>query len=258
MWPGLETAVPNDKIPIIKLGLLYPATDANGYTNSIGDQIKNGFEMGVSEINSENTILNNYEIQILYIDTLLSDALAPLNLKQYNTLNILGYIGPFESALSLAYAEASALTYDLKPIVSYGSSVSNLSDSTLYPTFLRTIQSDGLQAVAIAMFLNLQNWNNIGVIYSADDSGSGIYSSFVSNVETLGILILNNEKTRGIPYNFNKDGSLDNNSKENVKKALNEIVRNQIKIIVYLGNELLSVEVAKQAFDKELYGPNYC
>jgi len=38
---------------------------------------------------------------------------------------------------------------------------------------------------------------------------------------------------------------------------LDEIVYYKLKIIIYLGPQYIGVELAKQAYDKELYGKHY-
>jgi len=77
--------------------------------------------------------------------------------------------------------------------VSYGATGTNLTSSEEFPHFLRTIQPDGLQAVAIAMFLQQTGWKELCVLYTDDEFGRGIYESFLSNAMTLEITINNQE-----------------------------------------------------------------
>ena len=257
VWPGLGTSVPNDKIPIIKLGLLYPATNADGTLNSDGTQAKNGFDVAISRINSTPDILGDYQLQAVYQDTLMSPDLAVVNLKIMSSLNIVGIVGPAALDLSQAYAEASTASADPKPIISYEASDSSLTEAAQYPSFLRTIQQDGMQAVAVAMLINLKNWKTIGVIYTTDSLGQGIYASFQSNVQTLDFTVKNSEAYRGIRVSLASDGSVAQESKDDIDAALNEIVRNQIKVIVFLGNPAISLELARAAYDKALHGSDY-
>lgn len=93
------------------------------------------------------------------------------------------------------------------------------------------------------------------MIYTEDQFGIGVYNSFLTNVETLEITIINKEDKRGITTD--KDGILTDDTKQDVRDALAEIVRNQLKIIVYLGSDTIAAEVAKVGFEKELYGSDY-
>lgn len=257
VWPGLSTIPPNDKIPIIKLGLLYPLTDIEGKIDPNGQEIKNGFDLAISEINSIAGFLGDYMIQTVAKDTLLSTSLAAVNLKQLASYNILGFVGPYGSDLAIAYAQASGSSTKQIPIVSYEATDSSLSDSTIYPSFLRTVQPDGLQAVAVAMVLNIYNWKSIGVIYTTDSMGVGIYESFQSNVKTLDIIMENDEDKKTVRVSVSSSGSLDQVTLDDIENALDEIVRKQIKIIVFLGNPVISLQLAKVGHAKELFGSEY-
>ena len=257
VWPGLGTTVPNDKVPIIKIGLLYPNTNKDGSLNADGQQAKIGFDAAISEINSDSSILGNYQLQPVYHDTMMSTSLAAATMQSLANLNIVGFVGPAAADLCQAYADASSSSANSKPIISYEASDSSLTDALQYPSFLRTIQPDGLQAVAVAMLINVKSWKIIGVLYTTDSLGQGIYASFQSNVETLDITLQNSESLRGIRVSFNSGGSVGQETKDDIDAALAEIVRNQIKIIVFLGNPLISLELAKSAYSKALYGPDY-
>jgi ABC-type branched-subunit amino acid transport system substrate-binding protein len=256
IWPGFSKTVPNDMYPIITLGLLYPATDASDGLLGLAQSIKNGFDLALSVINNSTGLLEDYIMEGVYVDTLSSASLASVNLKSLTVLNIIGYVGPYGFDLTEAYATSSSLSTDPKPIISYQASDSVLTDATIYPSFLRTVQPDGLQAVAIAMFLNVQSWKSIGVIYTNDNAGIGIYSSFVSNVATLDIDIINTRNS--ISVDTNPDGSLAKSSINDINAALDALITQQVKIIVFLGNYIVSAELARAGYSKELYGPDYC
>mmetsp|Transcript_28667 Transcript_28667/g.28318 ORF Transcript_28667/g.28318 Transcript_28667/m.28318 type:complete len:932 (-) Transcript_28667:669-3464(-) len=253
-WPGFSTSVPNDKVPIIQIGLLYPGHDSNGNAYADGQTIINGFELARKEINGDH-LLGDYQINAVLKDTLMSPSLAAVNIKSLEKENILGYIGPLTSTEALSYITAISSTADPKPLVSYGATSANLTSSETYSSFLRTIQPDGLQAVAIAMFIQQQGWKSICVIYTNDDFGNGVYSSFITNVETLEITIINDENKRSISPAV--DGVVTDDTKSDIDDALSECVRNQLKVIVYLGSDEVSAEVAKVAYDKELHGSDY-
>lgn len=254
-WPGMDHNVPDDKVPIIKIGLLYPNTTLSGDIDPEGESIYNAFELALKEINEDNSILKDYNLQFQGINTAGSGELAVVMIKSMANLNILGYVGPLETNIAEAYLNALASYQDPKPLVSYGVSAANFTSPENYPKFLRTIQPDGLQAVVIAMYIQQQIWKRIGVIYTTDILGTGIYESFISNVLTLEITIVNEDTKRAI--GAESDGSPNSDTESDIDRALSEIVRKQIKVIVYLGSDIVSLEVAKAASKKELKGADY-
>lgn len=254
-WPGMDHNTPDDKIPIIKIALLVPNTTSNGSIDLEGDGILKGFELALEQINADELLLNEYMLKFETVDTAGSEELAAVQIKSFANMNILGYVGPLESNIADAYLEALSSYLDPKPLVSYGVTAANFTSSDTYPRFLRTIQPDGLQAVAIALFIQQEGWNRIGVIYTDDVLGRGIYESFLSNVQTLEIIIDNDPDKRSIYPDIN--GKITSNTEEDIDEALSEIVRKQIKVIVYLGNDRVSLEVAKVGYEKELKGSDY-
>ena len=258
VWPGLGKKIPDDNIPIIKVCFLHPYTNSDGSINPKGLEAKNGFSMAIKEINSNSEILGDYDIEVIYKDTLQSTALSAVTVKSLASFNILAYIGPENDELAKSYAKALSSYIDPKPLVSYLASDYLLSDSTVYPRFLRTVQPDGLQAVAIAMQINVMAWKKISVIYSDDNTGQGIYSSFLNNMNTLEISIKNSASKRNVKIYLNTDGSLGQKTKDRIDEVMSEIVRQQSKIIVFLGNPVLTAEIAKVAYEKELHGKDYC
>ena len=257
-WPGLSTKSPDDNVPILKVCLLYPKTNSDGSLNPKGEEIKRGFDMSIKEINANRDILGDYNIEIIYKDTLLSVSLASVTVKSLASLNLLGYIGPDSDELSKAYANALGVYLDPKPVVSYLASDYLLTDSTVYPRFLRMVQPDGLEAVAIAMKINTLTWKKVAVIYSDDFTGRGIYVSFASNMNTLEIEIVNDLNKRSIVVDTNSDGTLNQATIDSIDDVLSEVVRKQAKIIVYLGNSKLTPQIAKVGYEKELHGSEYC
>lgn len=256
-WPGFTKEIPNDTVPILQLALLYPAHDNSGNVNSIGVDVKRGFDLAISEINSDQSVLNGYIIQCFYIDTFDLPILASSNLKVLDSFNILGFVGPSDTDLTKAYLAIEATKSDSKPLITYSASSTSLSNSITYENLLQIIQPNGLQAVALALYLQLQGWHEVGVIYTDDDLGQEGYTSLLANVGTLEITIKNPELSRAIRYSENTNGLLSDDTKNSIGEVLDEIVVQQIKVIVFLGNIKAGPEVAKQGAKKELHGSEY-
>ena len=256
-WPGFTTVTPNDLVPIIQLALLYPALNNEGVLQGLGTEVRQGFDLAISEINSSPTLLSGYLIQAFYVDTFELAVLASANLKALAPYNILGFVGPDSLELVQAYLEAESKATDPKPFITYAASSTLLSNSVTYSSLLQIIQPNGLQAVALALFLQLQGWHSVGVIYTDDEFGQEVYSSFLDNVGTLEVKIINSEQYRAVSYSLDGSGLLSEATKQSVGAALDEIVRNQIKIIVFLGNIQLGPELLRQGSEKELAGSDY-
>ncbi|CAG9309903.1 unnamed protein product [Blepharisma stoltei] len=254
IWPGFTTTVPNDKIPLLTICLLYPAHDQDGNTYAGATAIKNGFDLGVSEVNSL-TIMGDYQIIVEYKDTYMNTDLAASNIKSLASLNILAYIGPYTTSETVAYSKAISATSDPKPLISYGATWTNLTSTDNYPQLIRTIEADDLEGVALALFIQEIGWKKIGVIYTLDEYGIDVYSSFMSNIKTLGITVKNDVSKRGITYDPNL--GLTSKTKNSVDEALSNIVRHQVKVIIYIGHHTVGYQVALTAHKKELYGSDY-
>ncbi|CAG9335624.1 unnamed protein product [Blepharisma stoltei] len=253
-WPGFTTTVPNDKIPLLTICLLYPAHDQDGNTYSGATAIKNGFDLGVKEVNSKG-IMGDYQIIVEYKDTYMNKDLAASNIKSLASFNILAYVGPYKTEESIAYSSAISGTSDPKPLISYGSTWTNLTSTDTYPQFMRLIEADDLEGVALALFIQQIGWKTIGVVYTGDEYGIDVYTSFMSNIKTLGITVKNDVDKRKITYN--PDLGLTSTTKNSVDKVLSNIVRHQIKVIVYIGSYTIGVQVALTAHKKEIYGSDY-
>jgi ABC-type branched-subunit amino acid transport system substrate-binding protein len=254
-WPGFTHALPNDTISIIQLGLLYPGHDNSGNVLEIGIEIKQGFDLAIDYVNNDTNLLVGYKINQQYIDTYLLPQLASTNLKSLASENILGFVGPHTSELALAYLSAQG--DNGKPIMSYSVSETTLSNAQEYPLFLQIIQPDGLQSVALTLFLQRQGWIKIGVIYTNDDYGIGLYNSFIDNIGTLDIVISNTESKRSISYSLNSEGGLSDTTKQSIEDSLVDLVVNQIKVVCYLGNQLVAPQIARVGASKGLYGTDY-
>ena len=172
-------------------------------------------------------------------------------------LDVYSYVGPYGTDIALAYVEYIQKSSVPKPMISYEVSSYLLNSSTTYPYFLRTIQPDGLQASAIAIYIQSLGFKKVGVIYTNDDIGVGIYNSFNLNAGTLQITILNDVNKQAIDYMINSDGAVSQTTKDSIGIALDEIIAQQLKVIVYLGGSDITTEIAVQAYQRQLYGSNY-
>ena len=50
MWPGFSREIPNDKIPVVTICLIFPDTTPDGEAFHQGAHIKKSFELALTEI----------------------------------------------------------------------------------------------------------------------------------------------------------------------------------------------------------------
>lgn len=200
-------------------------------------------------------LLGTYQIESVHVNTYQDESWASINIRQLANSNVIGYIGPRTNELTHAYLDVLKQQIDPKPLVSYGASSQDFTDAEKNSRFLRSIQPDGLQAAAIALFIAGREWETITVIYTDDSYGVGVYESFLTNVVGFDVVIDNPESDRKI--RCNPDGTFNSYTKDDVEERLTELVVDQRKIIVYLGLHFVAAEVAKVGYRKELFGAEY-
>lgn len=251
-WPGGGHQVPDDRVSILQLAVLYPATDYKGNKLSIGRSIVNGVDLALRNANKS---LKTLAISAIYLNTAQSYMLAAANIRSIANTNVLGLLGPFVSDLVPAYLAALRMLLDVKPLVSYAVSSANFSDPQTTPFFLRTMQPDGMQAAALALFIDFSSWQRVAVVYSQDDYGYGLYSSFLSNANQLKISIENPENARQLDPGT--DGQLTASSHRSIAAAIQGLIETQMRIVVYLGSWRLGAELVLAASRKQLTGSLY-
>jgi len=88
-------------------------------------------------------------------------------------------LGPTRTASAEAMAMAATVLGDI-PIISHWATSVDLADKSLFPTFMRTIPSDGATVVILGKFLQLLNINYAYLIFENSDFGSGWKDSLFS------------------------------------------------------------------------------
>lgn len=255
VWPGGGTQVPDDSVTVLTIGILVPDTSAAGSKTEIGKQIRAAVGLALGEVNKGELLGSDLLLSPMYLDTAESPSLAASNMNRIASSNILGFIGPLESALVLPYIQAIKSLPDPKPLVSYGATSINLTDTKAVQYFLRTIQPDNNEGLALAQFIKKNGWKSVGVVYTKDDYGIGLYSGFLSNIDGFGISVDNAEDKRAI---FLDDtGSLKRETNATINTAVSELIRSQVRIVVYLGHWRSGAELLLRASRKQLTGELY-
>ena len=251
IWPGYSETVPSDEYVSLFLVLLHPGPD-----NYEDEGIVNGFNLAIETINPDSAYLPGFILNPIQIIPYSTSQFIPGSLNFLENVNVVGFIGPWGNELAKSYAHyISSLDYP-KPLVSYQASSYLLNSSFEYPYFLRTVQPDGSSAPALIAFLELMKWNKIAVVYTDDDTGVGVYNSFIENIKSYDISIKNNEDKRKVTIKYKKE-KLSSTTLDSIEEALSEIVRKQLKIVLFFGNEEITAQLIKDIHRKELYGKDY-
>uniref|UniRef100_A0A3B3BK86 Extracellular calcium-sensing receptor-like n=1 Tax=Oryzias melastigma TaxID=30732 RepID=A0A3B3BK86_ORYME len=93
---------------------------------------------------------------------------------------VLGIVGDTFSTFTIATSDVISL-FRL-PIVSYYATCLCLSDRRRFPSFFRTIPSDGFQVHAMLQILKRFGWTWVGLLISDDDYGHHVAQSFQSEL----------------------------------------------------------------------------
>eukprot|EP00012_Vannella_robusta_P006619 CAMPEP_0206197558 /NCGR_PEP_ID=MMETSP0166-20121206/9121_1 /ASSEMBLY_ACC=CAM_ASM_000260 /TAXON_ID=95228 /ORGANISM="Vannella robusta, Strain DIVA3 518/3/11/1/6" /LENGTH=1037 /DNA_ID=CAMNT_0053615259 /DNA_START=260 /DNA_END=3371 /DNA_ORIENTATION=- len=94
--------------------------------------------------------------------------------------NMFGIIGCHDDVTSSSVALSSGLFFF--PQISYGSRGNFLSSSDDYPFFARVIPPFASEGIAISDLIMNYGWENVAVIFTADDYGTGTTAAFRSNL----------------------------------------------------------------------------
>ncbi|XP_029435503.1 extracellular calcium-sensing receptor-like [Rhinatrema bivittatum] len=148
--------------------------------------------------------------------SLLSGTEDPVpNYQCASSAPLLGAIG--EAAFEISITMASLLGVYKIPQISYGSSILELSDKIIFPSFFRTVPNDLLEAQAMALLLQYFGWTWVGILAEENDYG---VSSLENEITRLGGCVAFLEKLL-IPL-----------SKEIVMRIVETVKQSTAKVIV--------------------------
>jgi branched-chain amino acid transport system substrate-binding protein len=172
---------------IIKIGGIGVLT---GPEATYGLAVKNGADLYIDELNSAGGI-NGKKVEILWMD---SQGDPGVGQAAYYRLveneEVAAIIGAVITNVTKAIAVSAA--EDGFPIISASSTAYEIT--TDRPNVFRTCFIDPFQAVMIARYMNSKGVDNIGVLYDVgDEYSTGLYNSFVSECESLGLKIVATE-----------------------------------------------------------------
>ena len=186
----LDGAVAQTKTQI-KVGGLFPmfkSASGNYATDGSGIRRMHAFIMAVNEINSNSTILPDYEF-VFKVDDSKRDSgfafFAAINVAQWGAEIV---CGPASSGPTMN-AQLALKTYEV-PQASYSATSPSLSVGETYPFFFRLPPSDAFQAVGIVELCKRYSWGKVAVMSDTSSYGASGAQAVVEAAKEAGIDVL--------------------------------------------------------------------
>ncbi|XP_077341365.1 vomeronasal type-2 receptor 26-like [Lithobates pipiens] len=155
----------------------------------------------INEINKDPTILPNMTLGFHMYDSCNDNRKAVKSILQIlsgpgqtvpnyscrKSGKLIGFIGDQNSETTVNIAQILALYRYTQ--VSYGATTSVLNDRNMYPTFLRTVQSNRTIYFILSNLLQFFGWTWVGILSSDDDSGNEETQLLTQNLTMKGICV---------------------------------------------------------------------
>jgi ABC-type branched-subunit amino acid transport system substrate-binding protein len=164
--------------------------------------------------------------------------------------SVLPNLNKFETAIMVGSSSGAAISFmsfmDLlglnKTYIGSTNTATALSSRVNYPRYIRTVPSDSFMPVIYVTMLQFYGWSHIGVIYSDEVWGQGIYTSLVKETESKGIEIINQEEYRKIPPYYSEEVSRE------YTQAVEKLIESNARVVL-----LIVYTAALQQILSELY-----
>ncbi|XVE91755.1 hypothetical protein REPUB_Repub01dG0038700 [Reevesia pubescens] len=168
IWVFQSCLVGCQKPAVVNIGAIFT------FDSVIGRAAKLAMEAAISDINASPTILNGTHLNLSMSDADCNVFLGSIQAFQAIEKEVVAIIGPQSSAIAHMISEiANSLQV---PLVSYAATDPTLS-ALQYPFFVRTVQSDSNQMIAMADLVDFYGWKEVIAIYVDDDYGRNAISA---------------------------------------------------------------------------------
>ncbi|KAL2098721.1 hypothetical protein ACEWY4_005201 [Coilia grayii] len=124
-----------------------------------------------------------------------------------------------ESSSEVSAVVARLLAVPMVAQISYFSTSELLSSKLKFPSFLRTVPSDKHQTMAMAKFVNKQQWDIVGVIGSDDEYGKYGSETLLDHFNLMGTCIAFKEI---LPADFTENGALRREKLDEIFKKMKD------------------------------------
>ncbi|XWS69538.1 hypothetical protein CRYUN_Cryun04dG0187300 [Craigia yunnanensis] len=162
IWVSHNCLVSCQKPAVVNLGAIFT------FDSVIGRAAKPAMEAAISDINATPTILNGTHLNLSMADAKCNVFLGSAEAFQVIEKEVVALIGPQSSSIARMISEiANGLQV---PLVSFAATDPTLS-ALQFPFFVRTVQSDANQMIAMADLVDFYGWKEVIAIYVDDDYG---------------------------------------------------------------------------------------
>ncbi|OMO75507.1 Ionotropic glutamate receptor [Corchorus capsularis] len=167
IWVSQSCLVDCRKPAVVNVGAIFT------FNSVIGRAAKPAMEAAIADINADPTILNETHINLFMTDANCNVFLGSTQAFQVIEKEVVAIIGPQSSSIAHII---SAISNGLQvPMVSYAATDPTLS-ALQFPFFVRTVQSDSSQMIAMADLVDFYGWKEVIAIYVDDDYGRNAIS----------------------------------------------------------------------------------
>ncbi|XP_026205130.1 taste receptor type 1 member 3 [Anabas testudineus] len=158
----------------------------------------------VDEINANQILLPGIKLGYEIYDTckqsaiIVKPTLSFLTAKSNKVLSVQCNYTNYEPSISVVIGPHSSemvavigklIGFFLMPQISFSATSDKFSDSTLYPSFFRTVPSDKKQVTAMGLLLNTFAWNWVAVVGSDEEYGQQGVQQFAKVAEQQSICV---------------------------------------------------------------------
>ncbi|XP_065177532.1 uncharacterized protein LOC135808291 [Sycon ciliatum] len=248
VWPGFSSQIPTEIAPgyrpRFKIGFLYLSIEGNDSSNTqdnaLGREYLSAFNVSVRHIEQNTSALVLFDPYPMAVDTDEDCADAAQKLAD---MGVHVVIGGYRSNCSIAAATVLGRQDVMVAQVSYGSTVETLSNTDLYPWFLRVVPPDSFQGTAIAELVQRFGWSKVALLYTENNIyAEGLRSSFERAAN--GTLLNSTQITvvRAMPNNINTNENAD----QIIDDALNEIIKQDTQVVLLVVYSSLAERIVQR------------
>ena len=229
-FPGNTTVKPELRKPHIRVSADLSALNFDGSTILDAVLIRvatQGTVVGYTEANRRIDIMTNLQFNLTEVNLggiLFNKTWATAQLVKYENRIGVAFNGLAFGGTAIALNKLFAELGKYIPNTSFATS-SALSDSTVFPMFLRTSSSNASYVIVMLRFFSLFGWKRVAFI-CADASGDiDIYQLFLNYSSQYGIEIVNEEKKRMLPLGLEV-------AQQQLNETVQEILKSTVRVLV--------------------------
>ena len=168
--PLAESVVSSAAQPkgVIKFGVIIPYHGPHPWIREV---INPAVMIGLEEVDRNGSLLNNYDLEVMFGDSRCDDtraSLVAIEMMWAQAADV--FLGPVCNDFGTGHISLYSTHWGI-PVISPGALVHDLADKTKYPTLTRISGSYDNRALAMQLILEHFNWVRLSFIYSKTHIG---------------------------------------------------------------------------------------